>query len=70
MRGEKLVQLRFEAEVEVKIRNREKRNSDMGLCETHQELESKRLQLQQANQRTDQAQREKIKIVWRSGNEE
>ena len=46
----------------MKIRNWEKRNSDIALYETHQELESQRLQLQQANQWAEQAQREKISL--------
>ena len=46
----------------MEIRNWEKINSDIALLETHQELESQRLQLQQANQWADQAQREKINL--------
>ena len=38
----------------------EKRNSDIALHEINQEFESQRLQLQQANQWADQAQRDKI----------
>ena len=45
----------------MEIRNSEKRNSDIAFHETHQELESQRLQLQQANQLADQAQRDKFK---------
>ena len=44
------------------IRNWEKRNSDIALFETHQELESQRLQVQQANQWADQAQRDQISL--------
>ena len=55
----------------MEIRNWETRNSDIALHETHQELESQRLQLQQANQWADQAQKEREdKFVWRIGNEE
>ena len=63
VRGEESAQkIVPEAEAEMEIRIWEKRNSDNALCETHQELESQRLQLQQANQWADQAQREKINL--------
>ena len=39
-----------------------KENSDIALFEINQEIESHRLQLQQANQWADQAQREKISL--------
>ena len=48
------------------IRNWEERKSDIALYETHQELESQRLELQQANQWADQAQRVKNSL-WRIG---
>ena len=51
----------------MKVSNWEKRNSDIALCDTHQELESQRLQLQQASQWADQAQRAKIN-TWESWN--
>ena len=44
------------------VKHWERRNSDIALHETHQELESKRLQLQQTNHWADQAQREKINL--------
>ena len=43
-----------------KIKNWEKRDSDIDLYEINQEFESQRLQLQQANQWADHAQRDKI----------
>ena len=48
------------AEAEMDIRIWEQRNADIALHETNRELESQRLELYQANQWTDQAQREKI----------
>ena len=58
-----------EAEADVVVKHWEKRNADIALYETHQELKSQRLQLQQANQLTDQAQRERQnKLVRRIGN--
>ena len=42
----------------MEIRNWEKRSSDMALCGTNREPESQRLELHQANQWADQAQRE------------
>ena len=63
VRGEKSAQKRLsEAEAAMEIRNWEKRNSDIALYETHQEFESHRLQLHQANQWADQAPREKINL--------
>ena len=44
------------------MRNWEQRNADIALCETNQELESQILELYQANQWADQAQREKNKL--------
>ena len=44
----------------MEIKSCEKRNSDIAYCDTHQEIESQRLQLQQGIQWADQAQREKI----------
>ena len=62
VRREKSAQKRLsEAEADMEIRSWEKTNSDIALYETHQELESQRLQLQQANQWADQ-QREKINL--------
>ena len=42
------------------LRKKQQRNSDIALYETNRELESQRLELYQANQWTDQAEREKI----------
>ena len=50
----------FEADVEVK--HSEKRNSDIALYKVNLEFESQRLQLQQANQWADQAQRDKMSL--------
>ena len=62
-RGEKLAQQRFfEAGADVKVKHWEERNSDIALFEINQELESQRLQLQQAKQWADQAQRDKISL--------
>ena len=70
VRGEKSAHKRLsEAEAEMEIRNWEKRNSDIALYETHQELGPQRSQLQQANQWAEQAQRED-EFVWSFGNEE
>ena len=64
VRGEKLAQQRlYEAEADVEVKRWEKRNSDIALDETHEELESQRLQVQQANQWAN-------KLVWRIGNVE
>ena len=52
----------YEAEADVVVKHWEKRNADTALYETHQELESQRLQLQQANQWADQAQRDQISL--------
>ena len=38
-------------------------NSEVALCVSHRELESQRLQLHQANQWADQAQRKKINLI-------
>ena len=63
---EKLAEQRlYEAEADVEVKHWGKRNSDTALYEINQEFESQRLQLQQANQWTDQAQRQKNKLVWR-----
>ena len=51
-----------EAEADVNIRNWEQRNSDIAFYETNRELESQRLELYQANQWADQAQRENINL--------
>ena len=40
----------------------ERKNSDIVLYETHQQLESQRLELCQANQWTDEAQRQNIRL--------
>ena len=58
--GECAAQKRLsEAQVEVDRREWERRNADIALYETTRHLESKRVELYQANQRADQAQREK-----------
>ena len=44
------------------IRNWEQSNADIALHETNRELESQRLELHQADQWADQAQREKISL--------
>ena len=63
VQGECTVQKRLsEAEAEMDIRYWEQRNADTALHETCRELESLRLELYQANQRADQAQREKINL--------
>ena len=49
-----------EAEVEMDGRSWERRNSDIAIYETNQQLESQRLELYQANQWADQAQRKTI----------
>ena len=51
-----------EAESDMEIRKWEERSSDMALHETNRELESERLDLYQAHQWADQAQREKINL--------
>ena len=51
------------------IRNWERRNSDIALYETIRELESQRLELYQANEWADQAQREKMNLCGEIGNE-
>ena len=61
VQGECAAQRRLcEAEAHMQIKIWEARNSDMALCETNRELESQRLELYQAKQLADQAQREKI----------
>ena len=50
------------AEAERNIRNWTQTSSDMALSEINRELESQRLELYQANQWADQAQREKISL--------
>ena len=47
-----------EAEVEMDRRSWERRNSDIALHETNRQLESQRLELYQANQWSDQAQKD------------
>ena len=49
-------------EYDVEIKNLERRNSEYALIESQRELESERLQLRQASQWADQAQREKINL--------
>ena len=62
VQGEKLVQQRLcEAEADVEVKHWEKRHSDIALCKINWEIEYQRLQLQQANQWADQAQRENIR---------
>ena len=51
-----------EAEAEMDIINWGKRNSDIAHCETNREFESQSLELNQAHQRADQAQRERISL--------
>ena len=51
-----------EVEADVEIRRWEQKSSKMALYETDRELESHRLELHQANQRADQAQRQKINL--------
>ena len=51
-----------ESEADMDFLNWEQRNSDNALCETNRELESQRLELYQANQWADQAQRGKINL--------
>ena len=63
-RGESAAQKRLpEAEADLEIRRWEQKNSEIApFHESHRELESQRLQLQQANQWADQAQREMINL--------
>ena len=51
-----------EADADMETRKWEKRSSDMALCETNRELESQRVELFQAYQWADQAQRERINL--------
>ena len=68
VRGEKMAQQKlYDAEAEVEARFWEKMNSDIALHGINQEFESQRFQLQQANRWTDQAQRNKNPLEWRSG---
>ena len=61
-RGDKLaLQRLYEAEADVEVKLWEKRNSDIALCEINREFGS-RFQLQQANQWTDQAEKDKISL--------
>ena len=61
--GESAAQRRSsEAEADMDQRNREQRDSDIALHETNRELESQRVELYQANQWTDQPQKEKISL--------
>ena len=63
VRGGKLAQQRlYEAEADVEVKHWENRNSDIGLYEINQEFESQRLQVQQASQWADQAQRVKTSL--------
>ena len=62
VRGEQLAKQRlYVAEADVEVKHWEKRNSDTALYEIDQEFESQRLQLQQANQWADEAQRDKTR---------
>ena len=64
--GECVGQIRLsEAEVEMDTRRWARRNYDIALYETNQQLESQRLELYQAIHWADQAQREKHTSVWR-----
>ena len=51
------------------ISNWEQRDSDIALHETNRDLESQRLELYQADQWADQAQKRKDKFMRRIGNE-
>ena len=63
VRGEKIALQRFfKAGADVQVTHWEKRDSDIAPYEINQELESQRLQLQQANQWVDQAQRDKTSL--------
>ena len=65
VRGEKSAQKRLSrTETEMEVRNWERRNSESAIFEIHQEVESQRSLLQQANHWADQAQREKINLCW------
>ena len=65
VRGEDAAQKIFsETKAEMEIRNWKQRNADIALYETHPELGSQRVQLQQAGQWADQAQRED-QFMWR-----
>ena len=71
VRGEKLAQQRlYEAEADVEVKHWEKRNSDIALCEINQEFESRRLQLQQANQWVMRLKESQNQLVSTTGNEE
>ena len=62
-RGKCVAQRRLcEGEVEMDRRSWERRNSDIALNETNQKLVSQRLELYQANQWPDHAQRENIRL--------
>ena len=50
--------VRGEAEADLEVKHWENRNSDIALYEIDQEFESQRLQLHQANQWADQAERD------------
>ena len=68
--GEYTAQKRLsEVEADMEVREREKRSSDLALCDTSRQLESQRLQLIQANRWAGQAQRERIGLLWRIGHE-
>ena len=69
VRRERAAQRRLsETEADMEIRNWEEQKSfDMALCETNRELQPQRLELYHANQWADQAQREKISLIWRNG---
>ena len=61
--GENTAQKRLsEVEADVEVRRWEQKSWDMALFETNRELESHRLELHQANQWADQAQREKVNL--------
>ena len=63
VRREKMAQQKlFEGEADVEVKQWDKRNSDMTLCEVNQEFESQRIQLQQTNRCADWAQRGKISL--------
>ena len=59
VRGESAAHRRLTEEADLEIRRWEQKSSEIALYETRRELESQRLELHQANQWGDQAQKEK-----------
>ena len=67
LQGECTAQKRLsEAEVEMDRNSRVRRNSGVALHQTNQQLESQRLELHQANQWADRAQRENSRLFGES----